>query len=590
MAAPTHQPRLHTLVRDVIDLIPSADSDLVGRTFVRARWVGMSVPLLALAQLVSCELSQNYPPPVGQGYEAGSVGGGGGGSLPSTTCACPTSTAADGGEADATKGTCYVDGFAENAVSFALPTVVGALGSSDGPPLASLDGTDACSGGEAARWSVIDMNGDDKPDFVVTQACSDLTIGTSSWDVYFNTGTAFSAKPASFALPTVVGALGSSGGPPLVSLDGSDDCSTGKTASWSVIDMNGDDKPDFVLTQACSDPAIGTSRWDVYFNNGSGFSANATSFALPTVSGALGSSDGPPLTSLDGSDDCSLGGSASWSVIDMNGDDKPDFVLTQACANSTIGTTSWKVYFNTGTGFSANATSFALPTVYGATGSGGGPPLTSLDGSDGCPTGGAAKWSVIDMNGDFKPDFLLTQACNDLTIGASRWDVYFNTGTGFSPNSDSFELPAVVGAVGSGGGPALTSLDGSDACSPDGSASWSVIDVNGDYKPDFLLTQACADSVVGTSRWDVYLNTGKAFSANATSFLLPTVPGARGASGRPPFTSLDGSDECALGGTATWSVLHMDVEGDLGFLLTQACTDDATGNLDWSGYLARCGP
>jgi hypothetical protein len=467
------------------------------------------LPLVG-ALLVSCKQSQDYPPLISQVYEAGSMGGSGGGggggsSLSSSTCVCPGPTAVDGGDGDEARSTCYVDGFQANATSFALPTVVGAVGASGGPPLTSLEGSDHCSVGKTASWSVIDMNGDDKPDFVLTEDCSDSAIGNSSWDVYFNTGTGFSATATSFALPTVAGALGASGGPPLTSLEGSDACSVGRTASWSVVDMNGDDKPDFVLTEACSDLAIGNSSWDVYFNTGTGFSAMATSFALPTIVGALGASGGPPLTSLGGSDPCSVGETARWSVSDMNGDKKPDFLVTRACADATIGNSSWDVYRNSGTGFSSKATSFALPTVYGALGASGAPALPSLDGSDPCSLSGSASWSVIDVNGDYKPDFLLTRACTDSAVGTSRWDVYLNTGTGFSTNATSFALPTIVGALGASGVPPLTSLGGSDECARGGTASWSVLDMNGDREPDFLLTRACADSTIGNSGWSVYL-------------------------------------------------------------------------------------
>jgi hypothetical protein len=545
---------------------------------------------LAVAQFASCKQAEDYPPPpVGQEYEGGGVGGGGGGggSLPSSPCACPT--AVDGGDTDAAPGTCHVDGFPATAASFALPAIVGALGSSGGSPFTSLAGSDNCSSGGTAGWTVIDMNGDERPDFVLTQACADAAIGASRWDVYFSTGTRFSANPTSFALPTISGALGSSGGPPLALLDGSDACSAGTTARWSVIDMNGDERPDLVLTQACNDSAVGASDWYVYFNTGTGFSANGTSFTLPTISGALGSSGGPPLTSLAGSDACSVGTTARWSVIDMNGDDKPDFVLTEACSNGTIGSSHWSVYFNTGTGFSANATSFTLPTVVAAVGSSGGPPLPSLDGSDACSLGTTARWSLIDMNGDERPDFVLTEACGNVSIGTSSWDVYLNTGAGFSTKATSFALPTVSGAVGPSGDPPLTSLDGSDKCSDGTTASWSLVDMNGDDKPDFLLTEACADSVVGTDRWDVYLNTGAGFSAKATSFTLPTISGALGSSGSPPLTSLDGSDECALCKTASWSVLYMNGDGEPDFLLTRACADSAIGSSDWSVYFARCG-
>ena len=108
--------------------------------------------------------------------------------------------------------------------------------------------------------------------------------------------------------------------------------------------MDGDAKPDFLLTRACTDGTVGLSRWDVYLNTGTGFSASGTSFALPTVPGAVGSSGGPPLTSRDGADACSGGGMTEWSLIDMNGDTKPDFLLTRACTDSTIGLSAWSFY------------------------------------------------------------------------------------------------------------------------------------------------------------------------------------------------------------------------------------------------------
>jgi hypothetical protein len=51
------------------------------------------------------------------------------------------------------------------------------------------------------------------------------------------------------------------------------------------------------------------------------------------------------LTSLEGSDTCTLGGTASWSVLDMSGDREPDFLLTRSCADSTIGSKDWSAYF-----------------------------------------------------------------------------------------------------------------------------------------------------------------------------------------------------------------------------------------------------
>src|SRR5271156_6096785 len=163
------------------DLTHEGPFDGVGRpgrvvhAWVRRCWVGMTLLTLAGAMLESCQQSQDNPPPIGQLYEAGGMGGGGGGgtALGSIPCACPTPMGLDGGMADAARGTCHVGGFPAKAASFALPSVVAAPGPGGAPPLTSLDGSDACSLGGTASWSVVDMNGDEAPDFVLTRACSD---------------------------------------------------------------------------------------------------------------------------------------------------------------------------------------------------------------------------------------------------------------------------------------------------------------------------------------------------------------------------------------------------------------------------------
>jgi hypothetical protein len=549
-------------------------------------WVGSAlIPLVGARLLVSCNRPAEQPPLSGQPYEGGTTGGGGGaggsgGGGHFVACHCTTE-----------QSSCNVDGFSANATSFALPMIPGAVGSSGAPPFTSLEGTLDCSATETAAWSVLDMNGDLEPDFLLTRACTDVTIGSSRWDLFLGKGTGFSANATSFALPTIAGAVGSSGAPPFTSLDGSLSCSGTETATWSVIDMNGDERPDFLLMRACSDETIGASRWDVYLGNGTGFSANATPFALPTIAGAVGSSGAPPFTSLDGSVACSGTETADWSVLDMNGDDKPDFVVMRACDDALIGTSEWHVYLGTGTGFSANATSFALPTIAGAVGpSGGKPTFTSLGGSMDCSGTGTASWSVIDMNGDERPDFLLTRACADPTIGTTHWDVYLGKGTGFSTSATSFALPSIAGAVESDGEPLFTSLEGSVGCSGTPAAAWSVVDMNGDKRPDFLLTRACTDSTIGNSRWDVYLSHGTGFAASAAAFTLPSLPGVVGTSDKPLLTSTDGSIECSGTGAARWSVIDMNGDGVPDFLLTSTCADSTVSDLDWSVYLARCSP
>jgi hypothetical protein len=76
---------------------------------------------------------------------------------------------------------------------------------------------------------------------------------------------------------------------------------------------------------------------DVYANTGSGFSTSGMAFALPTLP--------RPLDTQSGLDTgCTGSASQEWSTVDLTGDGKLDLVLTEACADSTVGTSHWSLY------------------------------------------------------------------------------------------------------------------------------------------------------------------------------------------------------------------------------------------------------
>ena len=124
-------------------------------------------------------------------------------------------------------------------------------------------------------------------------------------------------------------------------------------------------------------------------------------------------------------------GSDTWSTLDINADNKPDLVCTGTrAANGYVTEFSpssnsyWKVYYNTGAGFSGSATNWALPS--GGELDGGivqGFNLLSDVGSD----TGSDTWSTIDLNGDGNVDLVCTgtRAANGFV-------------TEFSPSSNSY--------------------------------------------------------------------------------------------------------------------------------------------------------
>jgi|HubBroStandDraft_4_1064222.scaffolds.fasta_scaffold504674_1 hypothetical protein len=95
-----------------------------------------------------------------------------------------------------------------------------------------------------------------------------------------------------------------------------------------------------LVTSVCNDPTIGSSSWLMYRNNGAGFDATATSLALPSSSYSAGSFEG-----VSGGGYCQDGGnSPQYQLLDMDGDGKPDMLVTSVCTDPTIGSSDWLVY------------------------------------------------------------------------------------------------------------------------------------------------------------------------------------------------------------------------------------------------------
>ncbi|MEL1242849.1 T9SS type A sorting domain-containing protein [Flavobacterium sp. DGU11] len=329
--------------------------------------------------------------------------------------------------------------------------------------------------------TLIDMNGDNKPDFVDTENQSTESIpevfangSQKYWRVYLNTGSGFSPTPTQWNIP--------------ISTDSSD-----YLLSYdyhTIIDMNGDKKPDFVdtenqATENISDVFLNGSQkyWKVYLNNGSGFDATPMQWNIPI--------------STDTSDY-----RLSWdyhTVIDIDGDNKPDFVDTENQATESIpdafvngSQKYWKVYRNTGVGFNATAVQWNIPI--------------STDTSD--YRLAYDYHTVIDMDGDHKPDFVdtenqATENIPEVFVNGTQkyWKVYSNNGSGFAASAIQWNIPII-----------------SDTSEYRLAYDYhTVIDMNGDHKPDFLDTEN--EAIENTPQvffngsqkyWKVYLN-------NATS-------------------------------------------------------------------------
>ena len=346
-------------------------------------------------------------------------------------------------------------------------------------------------------WDTFDINGDGKPDLVVT---ADTTKGSQVWDaagspywkVYLNTGTAFG--------PSIKWSVPSNG----LSDGIYTKSSTTALRHWATIDVNGDRKPDLVLTGDTTKSqqvwdASGSPYWKVYLNTGTGFGP-ATTWPVPRS----GLDDGFYEISANV-------GYRYWNLLDVNGDGKPDLVHTGDTTKSqqvwdVSGSPYWKVYLNIGTGFGA-VMNWPVPQN------------GAYEGVFATDTFGSRYWATIDMDADGKPDLVQTA---DPTKGQQVWDasgspywkVSLNTGT-------SFATP-INWAVPQNG------LTYGFYCTAASSLNqyWSLIDITGDGRPDLVQT---GDSTKGQQVWDatgspywkVFRNTGSGFG-QVSNWLVPS--------------------------------------------------------------------
>lgn len=320
--------------------------------------------------------------------------------------------------------------------------------------------------------------------------------------------------------------------------------------SVAVADVNGDGKPDLVVANSCS--ASGTPC-------GPGNLAG-------TVAVLLGNGDGTFQNALT----YGSGGEITSSVVvaDVNGDGKPDLVLSNSCAANNSGCVNGpsggtvSVLIGNGDG------TFRSAVAYGSGGN------------------GAASVAVADLNGDGKPDLLVVSNCGSCATGIEgQVGVLLGNGDG------TFRSAVTYVTVGSD------------------SNFVTVADVNGDGKPDALVTSACDNYAVCNPAG--LIGAVAVFLGNGDGTFQPAVPYASGA---PHATSVavgdvngDGkpdlvvSNYCDINGqycfpttSAYIGVLLGNGDGTFGSAVTCAigaflATSVALGECEWRWYPGRSG-
>jgi hypothetical protein len=420
-------------------------------------------------------------------------------------------------------------------------------------------------------WGIFDINGDDKPDMVVTgerfasSVKSYTNVNGQYWKVFLNNGNGFSTTHIEWPCPA--------GGRKQSGIDYGF-YTSGYTAlnshnigsqSWTIADMDGDKKLDLVITSELTSSGVlpysasGNPYWKVYLNNGSGFNNTALNWPLP--SGGLKSGT---LTigfnQFFGQTSSSTIGSQLWEVNDINGDGKPDIVVTSELFSNpnthfqvfNFSTApAWKVYLNNGNGFNTTETLWPIPN--------GGSILNPVNSSSPVrPTGfalfndystnnvspiGSQRWFSKDMNGDGKIDLIVTGEKTTTNSNSSiqsvfsynhetsnhHWKVFLNNGAGFNTTPLTWSLPNAGSSEQSGyARTMLVESNVHNSSNSAGSISWFLKDLNADGNIDLVVpsqkTSLAYPPVFDASTspyWKIYLGSGTGFATNPINWTLP---------------------------------------------------------------------
>ncbi len=236
----------------------------------------------------------------------------------------------------------------------------------------------------------------------------------------------------------------------------------------NLLDLDGDALPDFVHAAGNQCAAtLGDPCWDVYRNTGSGFDSTPTPWNAPR--NHIQRNDRIEAQPYDHTT------AIRSNTIDLNNDGLPDFVDAADVVDTWDGL--WKVYWNTGSGFTQTPDVWSAPSspeitieYLGAT------RISEVVGGD--PS--HSLYGLFDMNGDGLPDLVRSDTDGVFDTGPTVgfWQVWLNNGFGFEDVTE-WRVPGALVALPNTLGSNLTFVDSFVS-------SRELIDMTGDGLPDLV--------------------------------------------------------------------------------------------------------
>lgn len=416
-----------------------------------------------------------------------------------------------------------------------------------------------CSGAEGV-WFPTDLDADGRTDLVVPFKCDDADVGSTHWRVYTGGGDRFETPFTTWALPDLGLDRGYRATMPF-----GDHCGNGPNASWSLLDLTGDGALDLVTFRDCLTEAPEPGLFQVYENLGSGFATESTPYTTPTRYGTF---QERYQVLLGGCDDVK----ATPTFQDIDADGWQDLVITRSCVtgDEDVGRTRWLVHAGGPTGFAESPTDWTLPEGFSRRGL----PFAIAAAQKTCDHNSTPTHELRDMDGDARPDLLVTDDCDDST-GQESWRLFPNTGDGFGPEV-AWRLPAP------GNDKQYTATTAPRVC--DGRASrlgHQTLDITGDGRSDLVFLTDCTEgSTLGAEHWLVHPGEEDGFAQDALTWPLPSSDGPR------PF-GWQNSQDCA----SQYNLFEVaPMVGDPGpeLVVTSSCTDGTVGATKWLVYTPTC--
>ena len=286
--------------------------------------------------------------------------------------------------------------------------------------------------------------------------------------------------------------------------------------------------------------------------------------AWPVSTGPLAMTDGNSVDYF-----CIESGGANVGFFDINGDGRPDRVMSAWGGSTNSVMTNFMVQLNTGTNFTQSTTFGPYHSQNWNNANAGQGNIWDWAGVE-VPAGtlGGAEAHMIDINGDGLPDRIMTPmdpANPGYALSSTTYyAVEYNDGYSFESTNTSTSVPGAYDQWPGGSG--LETDNGSSTVSLPAHAISDLpyeglFDVNGDGLPDRVMVNWDADTnnttSTTTTSWLVFLNNGHGF--NSTPIVVTNIEnqGIHGHSNIPVWWSMQGF-------TSGYGIVTtlMDIDGD----------------------------